>query len=94
MRRGSWSSELELESGREFLATKNRRSRRCQELETRVGEKSWSWRAKLAVERKSERADTAYSPRLHEEELSDDANKRNCGGGAKLAARVGCVFGI
>ena len=29
--------ELELESGREFLATKNRRSRRCQELEFRVG---------------------------------------------------------
>ena len=28
---------MELESGREFLATKNRRSRRCQELEFRVG---------------------------------------------------------
>ena len=36
VRRGSWSSELE--SGGEFLATKNRRSRRCQELEFRVGE--------------------------------------------------------
>ena len=33
----SWSLELELESGGEFLATKNRRSRRCQELEFRVG---------------------------------------------------------
>ena len=33
----SWRMELELESGREFLATKNRRSRRCQELEFRVG---------------------------------------------------------
>ena len=39
-----------------------------------VGVQSWSWRAKLAVERKSERADTAYSPRLREEELSDAAN--------------------
>ena len=37
----SWSSELELESGGEFLATKNRRSRRCQELETRVGVGEW-----------------------------------------------------
>jgi hypothetical protein len=33
VRRESWSSELELESGGEFLATKNRRCRRCQELE-------------------------------------------------------------
>ena len=41
-----------------------------------VGVKSWSWRAQLAVERKSERADTAYSPRLREEELSDADNKR------------------
>jgi len=41
-----------------------------------VGVKSWSWRAKLAVERKSERADTAYSPRFREEELSDADNKR------------------
>ena len=31
---------------------------------------------KLAVERKSERMDTAYSPRLHEEELSDADNER------------------
>ena len=71
----SWSSELELESGREFLATKNRRSRRGQEfeLEFRVGE--WSWRAQLAVERKSERADTAYSPRFREEELPATANE-------------------
>ena len=68
----SWSEELELESGGEFLATKNRRCRRCQELEFRVGE--WSCRAKLAVERKSERADTAYSPRFREEELSATAN--------------------
>ena len=44
------------------------------ELEFRVGE--WSWRAKLAVERKSERADTAYSPRFREEELPDAANER------------------
>ena len=43
---------MELESGREFLATKNRRSRRCQGLEFRVGE--WSWRTELAVERRSE----------------------------------------
>ena len=43
------------------------------ELEFRVGE--WSWRAKLAVERKSERADTAYSPRFREEELPDAANE-------------------
>ena len=43
VRRGSWSSELE--SGREFLATKNRRSRRCQELELESGvvERSWRW---------------------------------------------------
>ena len=36
---------MELEGGREFLATKNRRSRRCQELEFRVGvgERSWRW---------------------------------------------------
>ena len=33
--------------------------------------------AKLAVERKSERMDTAYSPRLHEEELSAIANERS-----------------
>ena len=39
-----------------------------------VGVKSWSCRAELAVERKSERADTAYSPRLHE--LSATANER------------------
>ena len=41
-----------------------------------VGVKSWSWRAKLAVERKSERADTAYSPRFREEELPDADNER------------------
>ena len=34
------------------------------------------WIVELAVERKSERADTAYSPRLREEELSDADNKR------------------
>ena len=72
----SWSSELE--SGREFLATKNRRSRRGQELELefRVGVGEWSWRAQLAVERKSERADTAYSPRFREEELPAIANEQ------------------
>ena len=32
--------------------------------------------AKLAVERRSERADTAYSPRFREEEPSDAANER------------------
>ena len=32
---------MELESGGEFLATKNRRSRRCQELEFRVGVGEW-----------------------------------------------------
>ena len=37
--------------------------------ESGVGERSW--RAQLAVERKSERADTAYSPRFREEELPD-----------------------
>ena len=30
-----------MESGGEFLATKNRRSRRCQELERRVGVGEW-----------------------------------------------------
>ena len=40
----SWSSELELESGGEFLATKNRRSRRCQELELENGVVERSWR--------------------------------------------------
>ena len=43
----SWSSELELESGREFLATKNRKSRRCQELEFRVGVGERNWRVEL-----------------------------------------------
>ena len=73
---GVRSQELELESGREFLATKNRRSRRGQELELefRVGVGEWSCRAQLAVERKSERADTAYSPRFREEELPATAN--------------------
>jgi hypothetical protein len=46
-------------------------------LEFRVGVGERSCGAKLAVERKSERADTAYSPRLREEELSDADNKRN-----------------
>ena len=41
-----------------------------------VGVKSWSWRAKLSEERKSERADTAYSPRFREEELPATANER------------------
>ena len=40
---GVRSQELELESGREFLATKNRRCRRGQEfeLEFRVGVGEW-----------------------------------------------------
>ena len=76
---------------RNIFLTQRRKVAGCAEG---VGEKSWSWRAKLAVERKSERADTAYSPRFREEELPDADNERNCGGGAKLAARVGCVFGI
>ena len=53
---------MELESGREFLATKNRRSRRCQELEFRVGVGEWwvrgqesgvrslSWSSELELE--------------------------------------------
>ena len=41
-----------------------------------VGVGEWSCRAQLAVERKSERADTAYSPRFREEELPDADNKR------------------
>ena len=65
VRRGSWSSELELESCR--LGVRGQ--------ESGVGVKSW--RAQLAVERKSERADTAYSPRSREEELPDAASKRN-----------------
>ena len=43
-------------------------------MEFRVGVGEWSWRAQLAVERKSERMDTAYSPRFREEELPADAN--------------------
>ena len=43
-------------------------------MEFRVGE--WSCRAQLAVERKSERADTAYSPRFREEELPATANEQ------------------
>ena len=58
--------ELELESGGLGV--------RGQELEFRVGVGEWSCRAQLSVERKSERMDTAYSPRLHGEELSDAAN--------------------
>ena len=49
---------------------------RGQESGVGVGVVEWSCRAKLAVERKSERADTAYSPRFREEELPDAANKR------------------
>ena len=64
----SWSSELELESG--GLGVRGQEL----ELEFRVGE--WSCRAKLAAERKSERADTAYSPRFREEKLPDADNKR------------------
>ena len=64
----SWSSELELESG--GLGVRGQEF----ELEFRVGE--WSCRAQLAVERKSERADTAYSPRFREEELPAIANEQ------------------
>ena len=46
----SWSEELELESGGEFLATKNRRCRRCQELEFRVGVGERRWRQKRRSE--------------------------------------------
>ena len=53
VRRGSWSLELELESGG-------------------LGVRGWI--AALAAERKSERMDTAYSPRFHDEELSAAAN--------------------
>ena len=60
VRRGSWSLELELESGGLGV--------RSQESGVR------GWIAALAAERKSERMDTAYSPRLHEEELSATAN--------------------
>ena len=82
----SWSSELE--SGREFLATKNRRSRRGQESGAGVGERSWRWSGSPSEGIRRIRRG------LPEEELPDADNERNCGGGAKLAARVGCVFGI
>ena len=62
----SWSLELELESGV-----------RGQGSGSGVGVQSWSCKAKLAVERRSERADTAYSPRFREEEPSATADKRN-----------------
>ena len=52
--------------------------------ESVVGVQSWSWRAKLAVERKSERADTAYSPRFREEELPATANE-HCRAQASLS---------
>ena len=61
---------MELESG--GLGVKGQEF----ELEFRVGVGEWSWRAQLAVERKSERADTAYSPRFREEELPDAANEQ------------------
>ena len=44
-----------------------------------------------AVERKSERADTAYSPRVREEKLSAIAD-REAGGGAKVRASGYGVF--
>ena len=68
VRRGSWSLELELESG--GLGVRGQESG----VRSWSWSWSWSWRAKLAVERKSERADTAYSPRFRAEELSDAAN--------------------
>ena len=46
-----------------------------------------------AVERKSERADTAYSPRVREEELSATA-EREAGGGAKVRANGYGVLGV
>ena len=82
----SWSSELELEVRGQYAGVRSQYAG--------VRRQSWSSELELAVERKSERADTAYSPRFREEELPDADNERNCGGGAKLAARVGCVFGI
>ncbi len=83
VRRGSWSSELELESG--GLGVRGQESGvRSQELEFRVGVGEWSWRAQLAVERKSERADTAYSPRFREEELPATANE-HCRAQASLS---------
>ena len=81
----SWSSELELESGgsgvrgQESVVGVGVKSW-SEELELEsggLGVRSWSWRAQLAVERKSERADTAYSPRFREEELPATASKRN-----------------
>ena len=57
---------------------------RSQELEFRIGVGEWSWRAQLAVERKSERADTAYSPRFREEELPATANE-HCRAQASLS---------
>ena len=53
-----------------------------------VGVGEWSCRAKLAAERKSERMDTAYSPRLHEEELSATANAQKQTPPAKKASGV------
>ena len=46
----------------------------------------------LAVERKSERVDTAYSPRFREEELPATANLRHSGGGAGVRASGYGVF--
>ena len=46
----------------------------------------------LAVERKSERADTAYSPRFREEELPATDNLRHFAGGAKVRANGYGVF--
>ena len=77
VRRGSWSEKLEFRVGvGEWWGVFSHKEQEKQEVSV-VGVQSWSWRAKLAVERKSERADTAYSPRLREEELSDADNKRN-----------------
>ena len=47
---------------------------------------------KLAVERRSERMDTAYSPRVHEEEPSAAANLCHFGGGAEVRASGYGVF--
>ena len=53
--------------GSRFVASQAERSE-CRESQSTQRE------FELAAERKSERMDTAYSPRLHEEELSADAN--------------------
>ena len=87
----SWSSELELESG--GLGVRGQESGvSTQGSGVRVGVLSWSWRTELAVERRSERMDAAYSPRVHEEEPSAAANLCHFGGGAEVRASGYGVF--